>query len=132
VLHQLGVTVRGFRRRPGTALTVIATLTLCIGANTAIFSAVDTLLLKPLPYPDADRLVAIHETNWQQREAEGLVAPVRAAEWASVTRTLDRIAGCYFENLTDTSVPQHRRHEDSKASQRGCTTDTKTRRRAEP
>ena len=62
------VTVRGFRRRPAMALTVVATLSLCIGANTAIFSAVDTLLLKPLPYPAADRLVAIHETNWQRRE----------------------------------------------------------------
>jgi hypothetical protein len=58
------------------ASTVIATLTVCIGANTAIFSAVDTLLLKPLPYPAADRLVAIHETNWQRHEAEGLMAPV--------------------------------------------------------
>ena len=45
------------------AATVVATLTVCIGANTAIFSAVDTLLLKPLPYPAADRLVAIHETQ---------------------------------------------------------------------
>jgi putative ABC transport system permease protein len=83
VLHQLGVTLRGFRRRPATALAVVATLTLCIGGTTAIFSAVDTLL-KPLPYPSADRLVAIHETNWQRHEAEGLMAPVRVAEWASL------------------------------------------------
>ena len=116
VLHQLGVTVRGFRRRPAMALTIIATLTLCIGANTAIFSAVDTLLLRPLPYPAADRLVAIHETNVKQLGAEGLVAPVRAADWASAARTLDAIAGCYFENLTDTSAPLPERVEAMRVS----------------
>jgi putative ABC transport system permease protein len=98
------------------ALTVIATLTVCIGANTAIFSAVDTLLLKPLPYPAADRLVAIHETNWQRHETEGLMAPVRVAEWASAARTLDGIAGCYFENLTDTSLPLPERVEAMRVS----------------
>jgi len=98
------------------ALAVIATLSLCIGANTAIFSAVDTLLLRPLPYPAADRLVAIHEANWQRRETEGLVAPVRAAEWASAARTLDAIAGCYFENLTDTSAPLPERVETKRVS----------------
>ena len=116
VLRQLAVTVRGFWRRPAMALTVVATLSLCIGANTAIFSAVDTLLLKPLPYPAADRLVAIHEANWQRRETEGLVAPVRAAEWASAARTLDAIAGCYFENLTDTSAPLPERVEAIRVS----------------
>jgi len=116
VLHHLGITVRGFRRRPVMALTVVATLTLCIGANTAIFSAVDTLLLKPLPYPEADRLVAVHETNWQRLETEGLVAPVRVAEWASAARTLDRIAGCYFENLTDTGAPLPERVEAMRVS----------------
>jgi len=98
------------------AVTVIATLTVCIGANTAIFSAVDTLLLKPLPYPAADRLVAIHETNWQRNETEGLLAPVRVAEWASAARTLDGIAGCYFENLTDTSLPLPERVEAMRVS----------------
>ena len=73
--------LRSLRHRPGTAVTVIATLTLAIGANSAIFSAVDAILLQPLPYPAADRPVSIHETNLQQHETEGLVAPIRVTQW---------------------------------------------------
>ena len=49
--------VRGFRREPGFALIAVLMLALGIGANTAVFSVVNPLLLRPLPFPDADRLV---------------------------------------------------------------------------
>ncbi len=52
---------RMMRRSPGFTLTVLLTLGIGIGANTAIFSFVDTLLLRPLPYPDSDRMVMV----WQ-------------------------------------------------------------------
>ncbi len=52
---------RTLRRAPLFAATVIATLALCIGLNTAIFSVVDTVLFRPLPFPDQDRLVAVTE-----------------------------------------------------------------------
>jgi hypothetical protein len=50
---------RQFRRSPGFALTVVMTLALGIGATAAIFSLVDGILLRPLPFPDAERLVAV-------------------------------------------------------------------------
>jgi predicted permease len=53
--------LRGLRRTPSFALTVILTLALGIGATTAIFSVVDAVLLRPLPYPDAERLVWLQE-----------------------------------------------------------------------
>src|SRR5690349_12796110 len=53
---------RSLTRAPGFALIVIATLALPVGASTAIFSLVKVVLLEPLPYPNADRLVAIAGT----------------------------------------------------------------------
>ena len=48
---ELAYSVRQLRKNPGVTLTVVATLALCIGANTAIYSVVDAVLVRPLPYP---------------------------------------------------------------------------------
>jgi len=60
VAQDLTYAVRQLRRNRGFAATVILTLALGIGATTAIFSLVDGILLRPLPYPAAKRLVAIN------------------------------------------------------------------------
>jgi putative ABC transport system permease protein len=54
---------RSLRRSPAFTATVILTLALGIGASIAVFSAMDRLLLRSLPYPDSDRLLALHETQ---------------------------------------------------------------------
>ena len=59
MLTDLRFALRSLFRAKGLALTVIVTLALGIGANAAIFSVVEGVLLKPLPYPQADRLVFI-------------------------------------------------------------------------
>jgi putative ABC transport system permease protein len=55
--------IRGLTKEPGFAAVCAVTLALGIGANTAIFSVVDAVLIRPLPYPDAHQLVQVWETN---------------------------------------------------------------------
>jgi predicted permease len=58
-LSDLKFTLRRLLKSPGFTLTVLLTLAIGIGANTAVFTVVDSILLKPLPYPDSDRLVSL-------------------------------------------------------------------------
>ncbi len=59
VLADLKLAVRRLIKSPGFAITVLLTLAIGIGANTAVFSVVDSVILKPLPYPESDRLVSL-------------------------------------------------------------------------
>jgi hypothetical protein len=61
MLQDIRLAARQILRVPGFSVVIVLTLALAIGANTAIFSAVDAVLLHPLPYPDPDRLVTITE-----------------------------------------------------------------------
>lgn len=77
------------------AITVVAVITLAlgIGANTAIFSAVNALLLRPLPYPDPDQLVMIWEKRAREGVVDNVVAPADFLDWEQRQRSFDAIAG---------------------------------------
>ncbi len=62
MINDLRLALRSLCKSPGFAAVAIATLALCIGANSAIFTVVNSVLLRPLPYPDADRLVQVYNS----------------------------------------------------------------------
>jgi putative ABC transport system permease protein len=84
MLNDLRFCLRLFRRSPGFVVVAIVTLALGIGINTAIFSIFDAVLLRPLPYPEPDRLVQIWETN-QKAGGRDVVSPVNLMEWREST-----------------------------------------------
>src|SRR5262249_23522475 len=63
LFKDIGYGLRRLQQRPGFTLVAILTLALGIGATTTIFSVVDALLLRPLPYPDAERLLLLREVT---------------------------------------------------------------------
>lgn len=62
MLQSFRLAFRQFRKEKAFTFTVLVTLAVCVGANAAIFSVVDTVLLSPLPYPDAERLVVVYNS----------------------------------------------------------------------
>jgi putative ABC transport system permease protein len=94
--------IRQFRRSPGFALTVVLTLALGIGSTTAIFSLVDGILLQPLPFPGADRLVAIDTLEFPPGVAATNPAAANSLgssypnffDWQRQNHTFESLASC--------------------------------------
>ena len=92
MLNDLRYALRTLRRSPGFAASAILALALGIGANTAVFSVVYAVLLKPLPFPEPDRLVRLHERNAAQGIESGEVSYGTFVDWRARTRTLQGLA----------------------------------------
>ena len=92
--------LRLLRRYPASSLLAVLTLALGIGANSAIFSVVDAVLLRALPYPDPDRLVMV----WEKRPAEGVltnvVSPADFLDWKKRQTAFDDIAALAESSAT--------------------------------
>ncbi len=88
----------GFRvltRKPGFTLVAIITLALGIGANTAIFSVVNKLLLDRLPYNDPDRIITLWERLPEATATKEKVAPANFLDWRERNQVFDRMAAVY-------------------------------------
>src|SRR5207249_4440342 len=110
--------LRTMRRNKGFAAATLVTLALGIGANTAVFSVIYGVLLRPLPYPDPDRLVRISE------EHPGATSPLRGARlshltyhaWTEAPRTLEGIAAHSARRFTVTGFDEPLRVEGAAVS----------------
>jgi putative ABC transport system permease protein len=84
--------LRGFRARPLFTLVAILTLALAIGGNTAIFSMIRAVLLRPLPWLDPDRLVIVWETNPKQGVTRSFPSSANFFDWREQSRSFDALA----------------------------------------
>lgn len=100
--------LRLLRKSPGFAVVAILTLGLGIGANTAIFSTVDALLIRALPYADPDRLVMIWEDAHEVGFPRNTPAPGNYADWARLNRSFTGVAATRgaSSNLTGGGSPE--------------------------
>jgi len=85
--------VRSLLKHPGFTAIVLVTLALGIGASTAIFSVVNTVLLRPLPYPQANRIVAIEELNRDGKQ--GQVTPANFLDWRAQNTVFEQLAAIH-------------------------------------
>jgi putative ABC transport system permease protein len=109
-LHDSRYAIRTLRRSPGYAAVAVLTLALGIGANTAIFSVVYAVLLRPLPYASPEELVTI-SSHIAQTQARFPTLPVRAVDFLELKRSsrelsaLSALSGAEF-SLTGTGEPE--------------------------
>ncbi len=101
--------LRMMARSPGFTLVALITLALGIGVNTALFSVVNDVLLKPLPYPEAERIVYLMENNLPRGWTTFSIAPLNFGDWQEQNRTMERMAAYRSRTVTYTGGDQPRR-----------------------
>ena len=94
-------------KRPGFTAAVVLVLASGIGANTALFSVVSAVLLRPVPWKDPERIVNVWETNLKRGEDNALVSAVNFLDWRDQNRVFEHVAGWRFLylNLTGRDEP---------------------------
>jgi predicted permease len=107
LLQDLGFAMRMLRKSPGFALVAVLTLAIGIGANTALFSVVNGVLLNPLPYPQPDRLVALYTHAYQFDNAS--ISYPNFLDWSRQNHSFSSLASFRGENFTLTGMGEPER-----------------------
>jgi putative ABC transport system permease protein len=108
-LQDLRYGARMLWRNPGFATVAVLTLALGIGANTAIFSVIDGVLLRPLPYHNPDRLVTVCQSSARRGFSQVVVTPGVFKDWRDQNSVFEELGGQIYEsaNLNGTERPEH-------------------------
>src|ERR1700704_5158881 len=91
---------RLLRRTPGFTISAVLALALGIGATTAIFSVLDSVVLRPLPYPDPDRLAMVWEVNDSKGLSHERISPVNFGDYRGLSQVFGAAAAWWYPQLT--------------------------------
>ncbi|MBD0372280.1 MAG: ABC transporter permease [Pyrinomonadaceae bacterium] len=107
ILQDLKYGARMLWKSPGFTFIAVLALALGIGANTAIFSAVNTLIMRPLPYRDAERLVTVWEFNRTDNRHQNVINPGNFMDWRDQNKSFEEMAAFidFRINLTGRDEP---------------------------
>ena len=110
MLRHVRLALRSLAKSPAFSITVVLTLALGIGANSAVFSAINSVLLRPLPFPNSDRIVTIAQI--QAKTPQPQIAPARLEDWNRMNHTFQAISGYYTQDDSEVSgdVPEKLTH----------------------
>jgi putative ABC transport system permease protein len=100
MVRDLRHALRSVKSRPGPAAIVVLTLAIAIGVNTAIFSVVHGVLIRPLAYDSPERLVTIWENNREQGQEEVQTSTTTYVDWRTRTKTLESVAVYQYVGYT--------------------------------
>jgi predicted permease len=104
LLQDLRFGLRQLRRTPGFTIAAVLALALGIGATTAIFSVLDRVVLRPLPYPDPDRLTMVWEVNDSKGLSHERISPVNFGDYRALTHVFEDAAAWWYPQLTLTET----------------------------